>query len=305
MPRSPTRKRRAARSAAALLALCAVALATAACGRGERPEEAGADAAPVRVVVSVPPLAWFVERIGAEAVSVTVMVPPGASPALYDPTFAKMRAVSEARLYVAVGHPRFPFESAWLDELVAGRTDLRVVRSGAGCATEAADPHLWLSPACAREIARAVADALTEELPGGSDAIVERREALLREIGAVEAELAAELEPYAGRSFLVFHPALGYLARAYGLQQLAIQRGASEPGPAEVAAVVREARERGIHEVFVQPQFSSEAAAMVAGELPDGRVVTVDPLSSDWPSMMRSLGDALAGSFRERPRERP
>lgn len=285
---------------AALLGPAAVLVATAGgCGPAEAPSQRAAED-PLRVVVSVPPLSWFVERIGADRVSVTVMVPPGASPALYDPPFAKMRAVSEARLYVAVGHPRFPFERAWLEEIVADRPDLRVVRSGAGCATDPTDPHLWLSPDCAGEIAGTVADALAEQLPEAAEAIGRRREAVLSEVETVRAELADELVPFAGRTFLVFHPALGYLARSYGLEQMAIQRGASEPSPAEVARVVREAREEGIHDVFVQPQFSAEAARMVAAELPGGRVVTVDPLGADWPAMMRSLGRALAASFKER-----
>ncbi len=257
------------------------------------------------VVVSVPPLSWFVERIGGGSVPVTVMVPPGASPALYDPSLAQVRAVDAARLYVAVGHPRFPFEHAWLDALTEGRPGLRVIRSGAACATDPADPHLWLSPTCARTIARAVAAALAGELPSASETIEARRDSVLREIDEVEEALDEALSAHAGRAFLVFHPALGYLARSYGLEQMVIQRGASEPSPAEVAAVLREAREKGVDEVFVQPQFSTEAARTVAERLAEGRVVTVDPLAADWPSMMRSLGAALAASFEDRSERHP
>lgn len=287
----------APRVAVVLGTLLAAAVVIAGACESERPPSS-ADGT-VSAVASVPPLAWFVERIGGGSVPVTVMVPPGASPALYDPSLTQLRAVDAARLYIAVGHPRFPFERAWLAALTEGRPGLRVIRSGAACATDPADPHLWLSPECARTIARTVADALAEELPSASEEIAARRDSVLREIDEVDAALADALSPHAGRSFLVFHPALGYLARSYGLEQMAIQRGAAEPSPAEVAAVLREAREKGVDEVFVQPQFSTEAARTVAERLAEGRVVTVDPLASDWPSMMRSLGTALAASFEE------
>lgn len=249
------------------------------------------------MVVTVPPLEWFVRELGGEAVDVTVMVPPGASPALYDPTFAKMRAVAGARLYVAVGHPRFPFERAWLDEISAGHPGLRLLRSGAACVDHPEDPHLWLSPGCARSIADSVAGALSELMPVAADSVAERHRTVRRRIDAIDRELSRALAPYEGRAFLVFHPALGYFARAYGLEQLAIERGASEPSPAEVAAVVREARQEGIRHVLVQPQFSTEAARLVAGEIPGGQLLTVDPLGADWPATMRSIGETLVRTF--------
>lgn len=296
IPGSGPRRPRTRGPLASLL-VCVVAVSTGvACG-GSAPEPAG-DAGPTAsVVVSVPPLAWFVEELGGDAVAVTVMIPPGASPAMYDPTIAKVRAVSAARLYVAVGHPRFPFEQAWLDELVAGHEGLRLLRSGAGCVVRPEDPHLWLSPACARIIADSVAGALSTVLPEASDAIAARLVEVRRRIDEMDRELGRTLGPYAGRSFLVFHPSLGYLARTYGLEQVPIQRGASEPSAAEVASVVDRAREEGIRHVFVQPQFSAEAARMVARQLPGGRVVTVDPLAPDWPGMMRGIGASLARSF--------
>ena len=288
--------RRGGRRLLAGLLLLASAVACAPPG-----SEAPAEPTPVRVVVSVPPLEWFVRELGGEAVAVTVMVPPGASPALYDPTFAKMRAVSEADLYVAVGHPRFPFERAWLDEITSGQPDLRLVRSGAGCVESPTDPHLWLSPRCAREIADSVAGALAELRPEDADAVAGRHQAVRRRIDEVDGELERALAPHGGRRFLVFHPALGYLARAYDLEQMAIERGASEPSPSEVAAIVREARREGIRHVLVQPQFSSEAARLVAGQLLGGELLTVDPLGRDWPAMMRGIGTTLVRVFESRP----
>ena len=258
----------------------------------------GAGAERPGVVVSVPPQAWFVRQLAGDEVEVTVLVPRGASPALYEPTLRQMRKLERAGIFLTVGHPRFPFEQAWGTELSRGRSDLRVVSGSEGCATVPEDPHVWLSPACAASMTRRLADALTDLLPARAGTIRARQERLVERIDALDRELSGILSPYRGESFLVFHPALGYLARAYGLAQVAIARRAGEPGPAELAAVVRRARERGIHTVFVQPQFSTEAAELVARELPEGRLVTVDPLSPEWPDMLRDIAGKLVADFR-------
>ena len=78
-----------------------------------------------QVVVSVPPQAWFVERLAGDAVEIAVLLPPGASPAHYEPSMRELQALARARLYVRVGHPGFPLEGAWLDALLPRRCSTR------------------------------------------------------------------------------------------------------------------------------------------------------------------------------------
>ena len=280
-----------------ILAAAGMGAALALAGCGGEPAPRVDDGRP-GVVVSVPPQGWFVRQLAGDEAELTVLVPRGASPALYEPTLRQMRALDRARVFLTVGHPRFPFERAWGTELVRGRSGLTVVDGSEGCVAAPEDPHLWLSPACAASMTRNLADALAGELPGRAGTVRAREARLLERIDALDRELAELLRPHRGAAFLVFHPSLGYFARAYGLEQVAIERRAGEPNPAELASVVRRARERGIHTVFVQPQFSTEAARLVARELPGGRIVTIDPLSPDWPGMMRDIARKLAASLR-------
>lgn len=267
--------------------------------RDADPAAAGSSSSPRPVVVvSVPPLAWFVDEVAQGGVEVAVMVPPGASPATYEPSATQMRTVAAARLYVAVGHPRFPFETAWLPRLSESNPEMRVVRAGAGCRHLPADPHLWLSTACARRMAAAVGEALAPVLGAERRTVRRRVERTVGRVDSVEAEVTRRLAPHRGRSFLVFHPALGYLARDHGLRQMAIQRGASEPAPGELSEIIRRAREERIRTVFVQPQFSRQAARLVAEELEEGRVETVNPLAAHWPSGVTGIARKLAASFR-------
>lgn len=266
------------------------------CGGEEGPAPVGEGEAADRigVVASVPPLGWLVEAVGGDLVEVTVLVPPGASPAMYEPTLRQLRRLDRARLWVTVGHPRFPFEAAWLERLTSGRPDLEVVGAGSDCRRRADDPHVWLSPACVLTMVERITDALARERPAAADSLRARGRRAADTVEAVDRDLRALLAPHRGGAFLVFHPALGYLSREYGLEQMAIQRGAMEPNPAELDRLVRRAREKGVRDVFVQPQFSREAATLVAGALEEGRVVIVDPLARDWPRSLRTIGRQLA-----------
>ncbi|MDI6797356.1 MAG: zinc ABC transporter substrate-binding protein, partial [Desulfatibacillaceae bacterium] len=79
---------------------------------------AGADTAraKMKVFVSIAPQKYFVERIGAGLVDVSVLVAPGASPHVYEPRPMQMKALSEADLFFAIG---VPFEAVWLPRIAA------------------------------------------------------------------------------------------------------------------------------------------------------------------------------------------
>jgi zinc transport system substrate-binding protein len=260
---------------------------TLACARGTGPEPAR----PL-VVVSVLPQAYFVERLAGDAVEIDVMIPPGASPHTHEPTVRQMKALSRAKLYLAVGHPHFTFEGEWLGRL--GRTGgLRVVAmaSGVPCRDED-DPHVWVSPAAARVLARNAAAALGELLPDRRAEIEDRLALFLAEIDAVDAEIRDTLAGRSESAFLVFHPSWGCFASDYGLEQLAIEHEGKEPTAGQLARLIERARAEGVRAVLVAPQYSRESAEAVASEI-GAEVRTVDPLSRDWPAMMRSLARAL------------
>ena len=245
------------------------------------------------MVVSVLPQRFFVERIAGDAVEVAVMIPPGANPASHEPTIAQLRALHEARLVVTVGHPDFPFERAWLGALLAEAAPPAVIEASAGVDFVPGDPHLWVSPRRARGMARNIAAALAELLPERREAFEARLAALLEEIDRLDAELRDTLSPHKGGRFLVFHPAWGYLAADYGLEQMAVQQHGKDPDPRRLADLIREAREAGIEVIFAQPHFDPTSAEVIADEI-GGRVEWLDPLAPDWPDNLRRVARALA-----------
>ncbi|QLA17048.1 metal ABC transporter solute-binding protein, Zn/Mn family [Desulfolutivibrio sulfoxidireducens] len=161
------------------------------------------------------------------------------------------------------------------------------------------DPHVWLSPAQVKILATAMRDALIAADPGNTDAYRVGYESLIADIGALDARLRAIFAPVPPqrRKFMVFHPAWGYFARQYGLTQVPVEREGKEPGPAELAALIDEAKKDGITVVFVQPQFSTRNAEVVAQGI-GGTVVPVNPLAEDWLANMDKAAAAFQAAMK-------
>jgi len=267
------------------------ALLLASCGGSAGPATSGK---PV-VAVTVLPQAWFVTQLAGDAVAVEVLLPPGANPATYEPSPAQIRRLDAARLYVAVGHPAFPFERVWLARILENRPGLRALVPEVG-QTPGQDPHVWLSPAWIRGWIPQLSAALQELLPEDATLIDARAAALDLTVGRLDEEIHDRLAPYAGRAFLVVHPAWGRFARRYGLVQLALERNGKEPSARQLEALIARAQDAQIRVVFVEPQFSDRTARVLADEL-GARVTALDPLAPGWLANMRHVAEALVESF--------
>jgi zinc transport system substrate-binding protein len=258
--------------------------------------------AKLQVAVSVPPQAFLVDRIGGDRVEVQVMVLPGTSPAVYEPSPRQLVALSRARLFVKVGHPHSLFEETHLRGVLEKLPEVVVVEMvhgdgpHAGSETEE-DPHVWLSPAAMKATAVEIAAALAEIDPTHADGYRERLEELLVEIDRTDAEIRSLLDSLVERSFVVYHPAWGHFAREYGLEQRAIEEEGKEPSPAQMTQLIDLAREHDVRIIFVQEGFSQQGARVIANEV-GAEVRALDPLAYDWSenliNVARTLRAALA-----------
>ena len=112
---------------------------------------------------------------------------------------------------------------------------------------------------------------------------VNRASSVQDELALVERQLneAVISMPKDRRSFIVFHPTYGYLAKDFKLKQYTIEVNGKEPKPRDLANLVKLGRKNNIKNVFVQPQFSKRAAETIAMDL-GAVVVETDPLAADF-----------------------
>lgn len=288
----------------------------------------------LKVAVSVVPQAWLVQRIGGEHVDVVAIVKPGVSPATYQPSEAEVTRVMASDVYFRIGVPFErgswfrAIEGAKKPKIVDARDGitLRDIESHVhhdeddpppddnhgddddhphehedghchSCShCDGKDPHIWLSPKLLQRQADVVAAHLTKADPDHKDVFEQNLSKIKQELSQVDTEIREKLRPHAGKAFFVFHPAWGYFADEYGLQQIAIETAGKEPSDSELTHLQQQAREAGARVVFVQPQISSQAAESVA-EAIGGRVEELDPLGEDVAANLAAAADVIARSL--------
>jgi len=269
------------------------------------------------VFVSIAPQKYIVQQIGKDRIDSRVMVAPGASPATYEPKPRQMAGLSRACIYFSIG---VPFEDVWLKRIAAANPEMKIIPTDhdtkkipmaqhlhPGSRIEqhpedahtkkGLDPHIWLSPPLVKKQAHAVLTALLEIDPSHGSAYRTNYNAFCSEIDALDTRLKTVFEGKQGLRFMVFHPSWGYFARTYGLKQVSIEVEGKNPKPAQLKALIQLAEKDGIKVIFVQPQFSSKSAQLIAKEI-DGQVIFADPLAENWSSNLHEVADKFRAALR-------
>ena len=259
------------------------------------------------ISVSILPQRYFVERIAGGYVKVNVMIPPGANPAVSDLSTEQLKALHNSSVYFAVGY--LPFELSNLYPFLETQKNMLLVKQSVGMDLEQGtcnhdhghghqhdhgsregnfDPHVWMSPRYAEMMARTILDVLAAKFPDQRETFEKNYRQLRVEIDSIDQAARRIISEKENKTFLIYHPALTYFAKDYGMEQISIEDEGKEPNPSHLKAVIDTCRIKGIKIVFIQNQFDVANAKAVAKEI-DGEVFTIDPLSPNWKAEMCSL----------------
>jgi zinc transport system substrate-binding protein len=279
----------------------------------------------IPVFVSIVPQKYFLRQIGDNLLDIQVMVHPGANPATYEPKPKQMAELSKARAYFAIG---VLFEKTWLKKMTAANPKMEVVHTDTGIdkhfmqthfhpnaprriqrqtplqksksspqADSGVDPHIWLSPPLVKMQAHTILTALQKIDPIHSDMYAANYTDFISRIDALHSQLKQTFEGRQGLRFMVFHPAWGYFAHTYGLTQIPIEIEGKTPKPAQLKALIEYARKLRIKVIFVQPQFSTKSAELVAKEI-GAQVAFADPMAMDWMANLREIADKFTAAVK-------
>jgi zinc transport system substrate-binding protein len=264
------------------------------------------------VFVSILPQKYFVEKIGAGFVSVSVLVKPGYDAHSYEPKPRQMKELSSAKIYFALG---FPFETIWLPRFQSINPNMLIVPTDAGInkiksadhhheqgntEEEVLDPHIWLSPALVRSQAIVIREALMKADPAHKNEYEANYKKFDDELILLDKEIKVILSPGTtkNRIFMVYHPAWGYFARDYGLTQIPIEQEGKEPKPAYLEQLINEARKQQIKAIFIQPEFSTKMAQTLASAI-GGKVILADSMTGDWAENLKTVAKELKTAMQE------
>ena len=255
------------------------------------------------LTVTLEPLRYFTEAIAGDNYEVVSMVPKGSSPESYDPTPQQLVNLSKSQAYLRIGY--IGFEQAWMKKLEANCPNMKVYDTSKGIDLirdkghwhgdhfheGGVEPHVWNSIQNALIIADNIYQALCELDSTHQEDYQKRLDVLKQTIRQTDANVRTLLEN-ADSTFLIYHPALSYFARDYGLKQVSIEEGGKEPSPAQLKALIETCRNENVHTIFVQQEFDQRNAQLIANEL-GVNIVSINPLSYDWVKEMIRIAEAL------------
>jgi len=293
---------------------------------------AGAPSGKVLVAATIAPLGDFCQKIGGDLVQVQVLIPPGASPHVFEPAPSVMARASQARVFVFIGAGLEP----WAAKLrrARGNSGQVVVEAARGLqllqetqhrgheepGTKPAashrekeappekrlggNPHIWLDPVLVQDICRKIAGALIQADPDHRARYEANLEEYLAALEALHQEIQQRARAWTLRDFVSFHPSFSYFARRYNLHEAGVIEEAPgrEPTPRQLQDLVAAVRRSGIRVVFAEPQFNPRVAEVIAQEA-GVKVLMLDPIGgpppygSDYLKLMRynlaALDEAL------------
>jgi len=276
-------------------------------GCGNKGNSSEVSAGKLNVVTTFYPMYEFSRQVAGEHADVVALIPPGAEPHDWEPSAQDMVKVKDADLFVyngiVEGWVDAALSSAQNDKRVVVRaseglttlegaseeeepgehdrghadgdqadgdhTDDGHVGDEHSADNHALDPHVWLDPGLAQKEVAAIEAAFEKADPANKDDYKKNADAYIAKLKALDEAYRDGLKSVKTKRFVTQHAAFGYLAHAYGLEQVPIS-GLSpeeEPSPGKLAEIVDFAKANRVKTIFFETLVDPKVAKTVADEI--------------------------------------
>lgn len=275
------------------------------------------------LTVTIEPQRYFLDQIVGDAFIINTLVPPGSSPETYEPAPSVMVDMAKSDIYFIVGD--LGFENAWSKRLAENNPNVAIVNCSEGIermeghdhshdqehdhahdhdhhhgditahvhAHSGVDPHVWSSPRAVKVFARNMLEAVVKLDPDNEETFRTNFDILSVKIEQTDSLICDLLKDAPSKSFIIYHPALGYFARDYGLHQLSIEFEGKSPSPSQIKEMVDVARKEKINTLFIERGFDTKNASVIAQEI-GAEVFEIDPLRYEWDEELLRIATILA-----------
>ncbi len=269
----------------------------------------------LRVVATTVQIAALTTAVAGDLVQLDGVVPPGVDPHEFEPTASDLVAIENAALVLRHGIGL----DAWLDRtLTVGKRATVVtvtrgvrLRNGEEDGKPVDDPHVWHDPDNAKTMVDNIAAALGQADRAHRAAYRANAAAYRKRLDAASLQVRAIIDeiPAGSRKLVTNHDALGYFARAFGLEivgtvipSLSTQ---AEPSAGEAARLLRTIRREKVKAIFAESNANPKLAESLAKDA-GVKIVTdlygdslgpsgsgADTVEGMWLANARKIADAL------------
>jgi zinc transport system substrate-binding protein len=269
----------------------------------------------IQIVAGFYPLAFAAEGVAGDLAEVVSLAGPGVEPHDLELTPGDVAKINDADLVVYI--PEF---IPALDAVVKTLDQSKVINATQGITLisgdshshegeeahseeeghsdeSATDPHIWLNPSNMVLIGNSIAQALSALT--SDSAINENRSGFENALTTLASDYTAKLANCSIKALVVSHEAFGYIADAYGFEQVGISglSPEAEPSPARLAEVAKIAKAENATTIYYESLVDPKVAKTLADELKITAEM-LDPLESppasgDYLSVMQQNLDTL------------
>lgn len=223
----------------------------------------------LRIVTTTPVLYSLTAKVLGEFGTISNLVPPGASPENYALQPRDAEALERADVLVLNGLSFERFLAGVVGQTAQRGARVVVASEGIATAGDPPDPHVWVDPLRAKRMVENIARGLAAADPVRAETYRQNAGAAHARLEALDVEFRSQLAPLPEKRFLAFHPAWGYFAERYGLEQVAVveETPGREPTAQELAELVTLVRQTGVRALMSEPQFSPKIVNVLARDL--------------------------------------
>ncbi|RIW35630.1 adhesin [Bacillus salacetis] len=286
---------------------CSIAflLLLAACGT-EKEQGNSNDSDTLTVYTTVYPLSDFAEKIGGEYVETESIYPPGTDEHTFEPSQKDMMDLSDADVffYIGLGLEGFVDKA----EEVLQNENVKMIATGSelegslesdegheGHAEEEdheehahegdteeseqgeeghghdhdINPHVWLDPVYAKELAHTIYESLSEQMPEKESVFKENYENLVSQLDELDESFETTAANAETKKIFVAHAAYSYWEQRYGIEEVAISgiSSSDEPSQQELKKIIDDAKKHNISYIIFEQNGSSRLTEVVQKEI--------------------------------------
>ena len=293
-----------------LILIIFLSLSTLACSHSETP----APNSKPTVVASIFAYYDAARAIAGDKANVQILLPPNQSPHEYELSFEDKIKLSKAALFIYNGLSLDDRFAAAIDSsaptlklnisTLINSTDILAANEVAlgekPAESEIQNPHIWLDPLVQIKAAEAIRDQLIKIDPADTSTFQSNADSYIASLHALDADFKAAVPTFKTTKFIGFHSAYQYLAKRYGLQQIASIEELPGEGitPAQAQKIIALIQQNHIHYVAKETAFNEKGADAIVRET-GVKLITLQPLetydnpSDTYTSLMHQNLEAL------------
>jgi zinc transport system substrate-binding protein len=275
-------------------------LLLAACGAGTE-QENSKDSNALKVYTTVYPLSDFTEKIGGDYVETSSIYPPGTDEHTFEPSQKDMMKLSDADVFFYIGlglegfvdkaesvleheHVTMVATGAELEDSLEGGPDEDTEEEhahedehdehvheeeGSHGHSHDINPHIWLDPVYAKELAHTIYETLCGEMPKQEETFKENYENLLSQLDDLNESFKSTAANATTKKIFVAHAAYSYWADRYGIEEVSISgiSSSDEPSQQELKNIIDDAKENNISHIIFEQNGTSRLTEVVQKEI--------------------------------------